>query len=366
MVFNLKNWNKSVLVLLLTVFLYKANGQCTIPGFSVAVPADTICSGTQIPLLPSGATSYTLNPGNIVSNFFPVSPTVTTVYSVTATSGTCIATVTINITVLTVPLQPGSITGNTVVAANAFGNYSVSPVPGATSYNWSLPSGWSGSSTTNTISVLTGTNNGVISVAAQNSCGVSTTKSLSITMSGCSVPNVPNTIDGNTTVNSGSIETYSVLPVVGATSYIWTLPAGYSGASTSNIINVTIGTSADYLYVAAQNSCGISVARTIYISINGCPEPNQPSAIMGNTLVTAGSIQTYSVSTAVDATSYGWLLPTGYTGSSTTNVITVTIGTVSDFIGVAAQNSCGWSLQASILPITVGGCAAPNQPGAIV
>jgi len=370
MVFNLINWNKSILVLLLTVVLHKANGQCTIPGFSVAVPTDTICSGTQIPLLPSGATSYTLNPGNIVSNFLLVSPTVTTVYSVSATSGTCVATVTINITVLPVPTQPGAITGNTLVSIPAsLQSYSISPIAGATSYNWSLPNGWSGSSTTNSINIGMGTayTNTLISVSVTNSCGISPTRTLAITSYTCNAPNQPSAVIGNTLVLAGSVQTYSTLMVPGATSYNWQFPSDWTGSSTTNTISVSVGNTSGYIAISAINSCNWSSYSNILVTVTStCTVPNQPVAIIGNTLAPANSMQTYSVAPVASATSYAWLLlPSGFFPSSTSNTVSINVGNITDTLLVVAINSCGASITNSLIITITSGCPVPNQPGVI-
>jgi hypothetical protein len=56
------------------------------------------------------------------------------------------------ITVNGAPATPGVISGPASVCALATNTYSVTAVGGATSYTWSLPTGWSGASTTNSIS----------------------------------------------------------------------------------------------------------------------------------------------------------------------------------------------------------------------
>ena len=159
---NIQNYKISLFTLLFALLVFKVNAQksyfnnsklidsnlssqqnktvdtkCTIPGLSIIATQDTICSGTQTTLFANGATSYTWNPGNFIAPFFPVSPTVTTMYSVTATSGTCNATATLSIFVSALPAQPSSITGSTLAAVGHYLNYSVTPIPGAMSYSWS-------------------------------------------------------------------------------------------------------------------------------------------------------------------------------------------------------------------------------------
>jgi hypothetical protein len=64
---------------------------------------------------------------------------------------------------------PGEISGNEIAICsdNSVKNYSISPVTGASSYTWSLPSGWIGASNTTLIDVIpNGLNGGTISVKA--------------------------------------------------------------------------------------------------------------------------------------------------------------------------------------------------------
>lgn len=78
------------------------------------------------------------------------------------------------------PSQPGSVAGPTTVCDGSSYNYSITPVPGATSYNWSLPGGWSGSSSTTSITATAGMAGGTITVAASNACGTSLAQTLSV------------------------------------------------------------------------------------------------------------------------------------------------------------------------------------------
>lgn len=256
------------------------------------------------------------------------------------------------------PAQPNAITGSISVCPNSTQTYSVPAVPGAAYYTWSLPNGWSGTSTTNSITVTAGSSGGTISVTASNGCGTSIPRTLSVSM--LSVPNQPSSISGNSPVCAGSSNTYSVNAVAGATSYTWTLPNGWTGSSTTNSITTTAGTSGGTITVVANNACGSSPVRTRNLSIT--PLPAQPSSISGLASVCQGSTQTYSVNAVSGATSYTWTLPNGWTGTSTTNSITCTAGATGGTISVTANNACGpgvaRTLSVSISPL-------PNQPSTI-
>ncbi len=87
-----------------------------------------------------------------------------------------------------VPAQPSAISGSTTVCGGSSQTYSVTNVAGVT-YTWALPSGWSGSSTTNSITVTTGSSSGTITVTPSSSCGTGTARTLSVTVSGTAPTN---------------------------------------------------------------------------------------------------------------------------------------------------------------------------------
>ena len=86
------------------------------------------------------------------------------------------------------PQITNTMMGNTAVCENAEQQYTIAPVPGADSYIWIVPNGWSGSSTTDTLDVVAGPNNGTIKVTAINSCGASDTVSLAVSVNAAPVP----------------------------------------------------------------------------------------------------------------------------------------------------------------------------------
>lgn len=80
--------------------------------------------------------------------------------------------------------QPISILGNSTVCNQSSQVYSISPVPGAADYTWSLPTDWSGSSSTISISSAVGETDGIISVIANGtSCANSLPQILTATIS---------------------------------------------------------------------------------------------------------------------------------------------------------------------------------------
>ncbi|MEI6765199.1 MAG: hypothetical protein WCM76_06120 [Bacteroidota bacterium] len=254
--------------------------------------------------------------------------------------------------------QPGAIVGPAFACSGQSGvSYHIAPVSGATSYIWTIPSGATIVSGlgTDSITVNFGTSAGFISVRASNGCSTSPSSDLDVNVT--ITPTVPGAISGSAavcTAQSGSV--YSISPVLGAVSYLWTLPAGStvtSGAGT-NSITVTFGSTSGNITVATVNPCGTSGVSTLPVTVTSVPA--SPGSITGNTNPNLNqSGVAYSIAAVAGATGYTWTVPSGSTitaGQGTTG-ITVTFGTSSGSICVTADNSCG-SGTASCMAVSVG------------
>jgi len=263
---------------------------CTPPAQPSVITGDTtVCSGTTTPHTysvtnVSGVTyKWTLPSGWTQTGG-------TTTNSITVTAGTAGGNIivtpsnscgsgtqrTLNVTVNKVPAQPSVITGDTTVCSGTTTphTYSVSNVSGVT-YNWKLPDGWTqtGGTTTNSITVTASATavSGNISVTPSNSCGSGTQRTLNVTVN--KVPAQPSAITGDITVSADTttLHTYSVASVSGATSYTWTVPAGWNikGGQGTNSITVTTGTASGTITVMPSNNCGNGTARTMNVYIQG-------------------------------------------------------------------------------------------------
>ncbi|APG60219.1 hypothetical protein LPB144_07265 [Christiangramia salexigens] len=270
-----------------------------------------------------------------------------------------------------IPAQPGAISGDNNICPGVVKSYSVPLVSGIT-YNWILPTGWTGSSTSNTISVTPGTAGGDIKVTAQNSCGISIERTRTITvLSG--TPVTPGAFtSGPAELCPNTAATYTVPAVTGANEYIWTLPAGFSPSGTTSTptptINVTSGASGSgNLSVIAKNICGQSSARTMAVTVKS-GTPGTPGTITGDATICPGISKTYTIPAISGASQYIWTLPTGFTAPNLTTPgpsITVTAGaTGSGSITVRASNDCGTSPTPSSKTISIN-TAAPVITGDI-
>ena len=335
-----------------------------VPKPDITPSAPSICLGGSVLLTASGLNDYSWTPsaGLNVTNLAAVtaSPTSTTTYTVSGieTTTQCYSFKDVTVTLIPIPAQPGTITGNAEVCFGSPNNYSISVVPDATSYTWTLPGGWTGTSTTTSITTVANGPSGTISVKANNVCGSSAVQPLAVIVN--TVPTAPGSITGPSAICSGSENDYSITAVPGATSYTWTLPGGWIGTSTSATINTTASTTSGTISVTANNSICSSAAQTLNVLVDVAV----PGNITGNTFVCVGSSNTYSISSVPAATSYTWTLPGGWTGTSTTTSINTVASGTSGTILVTANNSCG-SSAAQTLNVTVS-LTEPAMPCTVI
>jgi hypothetical protein len=245
------------------------------------------------------------------------------------------------------PGSPVAVTGNTNTCAGQAYIYSVTPTPGATSYTWTLPNGWTGTSSGNTISATAGASSGTISVISNVSCGGIGVLAVS---AGSGTPSV---VQGSTLVCPGQTNAYGISPVAGATSYSWMLPSGWSGSSTTNTIVITAGAAPGTITVTSNGSCGGQGTIAVQVGVSQTP-------IQGNVATCIGQPHMYTVAPVPGATSYQWTLPGGWIGTSNTNSIGVITSSGSGVISVLSNVSCGGP---ATLAVQV---SAPPAAGAIM
>lgn len=141
---------------------------------TVNVGSATVCSGNSVSLTASGATTYSWNTGATSANI-SVSPSSTTIYTVTGTTGNCTNVKTSTVTVAPLPVV-------TISASNTFicvGQSVALTGSGASSYTWNP-----GSVTGATVN-FTPAANTVYTATGMSSAGCFGNNSISITVSAC-------------------------------------------------------------------------------------------------------------------------------------------------------------------------------------
>ena len=196
------------------------------------------------------------------------------------------------------PGNPGAISGTNPVCQGVTETYSVSALSQATGYTWAVPVGATivSGSNTNTIEVKYSASaiSGNITVYGTNGCGNGPVSTLPVVVN--SVPANPGSISGNALVCQGTAGVvYFVTPVLGATSYFWTVPSGATiatGAATNSItVDFDLTASSGNVTVYAINSatnCGNGPISTKPIVVNAKPSTPVISAVGGPTTFCQG------------------------------------------------------------------------------
>ncbi len=253
----------------------------------------------------------------------------------------------LSVSVIQIPTNLGPLTGASPICEGTTVYYAVNNYAGST-YTWTLPPTWTGSSTTNSITAIAGSGGGTITVVASNACGTGNPSSMPINVT--NIPASPINIGGPDTVCANASATYACSNMPGATSYTWTLPAGWSGSATWSSINVVTGTTGGVIQVTADNACGSSSPSSFNVLVDTIPLA--PASIIGTGVLCEFSPFACTCPAVGNATSYNWTYPSGWTASATTNSLSGTVDNTGGLISVTATNQCGTS-NATTLSVTV-------------
>ena len=185
----------------------------TVDNSTYITPASGGPVGTSNPVFPPFVYTYTADIPFTVHN--PTSSPVVAhiylspiVYNFNGSPYCNLTQQTYTITISAAPATPGAISGSTSVCSNTSGlTYSISAVSGATSYTWTKPAGWTGTSTGTSITLSAGAGavSGNITVAA-NGCGTSAPSTLAVTVSTApAAPTASVTVQPTCAVPTGTI-----------------------------------------------------------------------------------------------------------------------------------------------------------------
>ncbi len=291
----------------------------TIPSITASAVLYTICAGNTTTLTASGGTSYTWTaPPSFSSTSNPVvvSPTATTVYTVTGIKGNgpCLGYATVTIVVL--PNPTVTISGVPVICAGC----ATLTATGGGTYNWS------NGATTSTNCVSTP---GVqsLTVTGVNGCKTVTT----IAVSTGTIPSVSISAS-STSICPGSSAT---LTAFGASSYQWTAPS-YTFFGNPAIVSPTVTTTYTVIGTNGKGSCPgtqtitiiVAPAPTVAITgaTNGCSQfTNTLTASGGGTYLWNTGATTNTIAVSGNVTTVYTCTVTGPNGCTTVKSITITV-----------------------------------------
>jgi len=143
-------------------------------------------------------------------------------------------------------------------------------------------------------------------------------------------PAPPTSVNGNTMLCQGTMGSYQTTPIIGALSYTWSFPSGWTGTSTTAIISPTAGASGN-VSVSATYTCGTSAPATI--SVTSVPAPVASIQSATPAVLCSGKSVTINANGGVQYT----VEPGGMVGTSPL-VIQVNASTI---FSIAAENSSG-------------------------
>ena len=338
----------------------------TIPTAALAIQGNaTVCQGLinvsyTVPIIPNAETYQWILPPHATGS--STTNSITLNFGLDATSGEISVrgvndcgegeSASLFIQVNPLPEAATSINGETTVCANTSGIvYTTPEIPNATAYQWTLPAGVTGSSTTNSITLNFSANasSGEISVKGINDCGEGLATNLLIQVN--HVPDQTDEITGNINPCQGYTGIYSVSQVEGIT-YTWIVPPGATiiDGQGSNAIVVNMGTSSGNIIVTPSNLCGNGLERSLTVTVNH-PPSDTPSQASGPETVNSFNTSTsiYTTNAVANTNYYIWdLYPTDAGVLSEGNDTSVTVTWNTGFTGncalvVKAVNNCGES-----------------------
>ncbi|MES2622772.1 MAG: T9SS type A sorting domain-containing protein [Bacteroidota bacterium] len=219
-------------------------------------------------------------------------------YSVVVGNGVCaLPSVSVSVTESFPPANPTGISGSDTVCSNIANiGFSVANDTTATTYNWTLPNGWTvtSGSNTNAIETTSDMSGGIISVTAENNCGLSSAVQKNVVVVPSNLGSA-GLITGDTLFCEGETAQYFIATVSGADSYIWTYPTSWTlvGGSNNDTVLVLVSGSGP-VNVQAANDCGQSIPAVLDVTVSDTPQVT--ISVQGSQLVsqtTGSSYQWY-------------------------------------------------------------------------
>ncbi len=276
-------------------FVLKLNPQCTL---TATASSSVTCSGSPVTLSASGVNTYTWMPGNIVNSSVTVSPTTTTIYTVTGTDLLgCVTSNTINALVNPKPTITVSSSTTTICA----GSSATLTASGIISYTWNS------GATTSTIAVTPSITT-TYTISGTDALGCSNTQTYSLMVN---PKPILTTVFSPTAICPGGTATLSAS---GATSYTWN-----PGALIGPTVTVTRTVSTSYV-LTGKDAFGCTNTKTTVLTVKA--KPTITFAASTPTAICDGAT---AILTPTGAVTYTW------SSGATTTTIAVTPTTTTNY-----------------------------------
>lgn len=216
----------------------------------------------------------------------------------------------------------GPITGTASACAGTTGlTYSIPAVTGATTYAWTVPTGWSitGGGTTNSITVTAGSGgqNGNITVTASNTCGaLGTSTPLAVTALANNPVSVNITANPASPICAGTEVTFTATPTNSGTTptYAWTVNGSPAGTNSPTFVTTSLTNNSNIQVTLTSNiSCPTgnpAASNIINYTVNPIVTPSVSIAASPSNTVCVGDLVTFTATPANGGSSpsYAWFV----------------------------------------------------------
>jgi len=313
------------------------------PGQNITLSASSTSPGVS-GYIWSGPGGFSSTQQNPVVNNISIATAGTYSVIVTDANGCSSAPATTTVNLANVPNATAGNTGPVCAGGNITLTASTT-TPGAATYQWSGPGGFSSTQQNPVLNGVTAAQSGVYTVV--------------ITVGGCN----SNPTTTNITINpqpditasnngpvclGGTLNLTASTTAAGAATYQWSGPAGFSSTQQNPVINgVTAATAGVYSVTVTVNGCS-STAGTTTVALGS---PPNASASNSGPVCLGGNITLNASSTTPGAATYQWSGPGGFSSTQQNPVINgVTAATAGDYT----------------VTITIGGCASAPATTTVV
>ena len=255
-------------------------------------------------------------------------------------------------------LSLSAITGEATPCENNYYSYYVTPNPDVVTWSWTAPSGWTVTNFDNMIFVQVGSGSGNVSLTATDACGNMDTKNLAVSPVLVEITTHP--LSQSASEGNPVAMTVAISGGGGSTTYLWQQSTdggttysdiASSNSTTYNIAAATIAHDDRRYRCIIENSCLIDTSNVAILNVNcSTSAPLNTDQVQGPVVICGNSTLIYSIPPIPGADTYNWTLPGGWSGTSTTNSISVTTNGTGGILKVSATNGCGTSDE-SILDI---------------
>ncbi|MFN8114484.1 MAG: T9SS type A sorting domain-containing protein [Bacteroidia bacterium] len=246
-----------------------------VPVPTITVNNATICAGTTATLTANGATSYTWMPGSLTGSVVAVTPTATTVYTITGSNGFCSVTKTATVSIMPLPTILVSASPSVICS----GQSSTLTASAAMAYTWNP-----GAVVSPTI-VISPTITSTYTVTGVSSNGCTNTKTITVTVNPLPTVSLTNT---TTTICNG-LATFTAVPTPTNVTYSWQV---WDATNTSTLsVPITGSTTATPTINFSSINQNVNVCTTVTSISTGCKYTSCVSLLSCCATPTTGTVK---------------------------------------------------------------------------